>query len=177
VSHFAARPFLLRRSDDVIGEQGITSTAETVHGLMRLDGEHLVIQWRVARETDHVGREIRTDREFEPVQEVVVPLTGLAAASVRTSWWPLRRGARLVLTAADLRTFEELAGTGALRLKHPAELIVRIRRSDRAAAQEFAGELELALAEQELRAADVPAAVSSAAHVRKQIPLAKTDPS
>ena len=159
--HSGALPFLLRRSDDVIGEHGITSTSETVHGLLRLDGERLMIQWRLARQTDQVGRQIRTDREVEPVREVELPLAALAAASVRLSWWPWRKdgGARLVLTAADLRAFEQIAGEGGLKLDHPAELVVRVRRGDRMAAIEFAGELELALAERTLRAADVPGAL------------------
>src|SRR5687767_8332236 len=111
--HIAALPFFLRRSEDVIAKGEITSTAETVHGLLRLDGEQLVIQWRVARATDRIGSEIRTDRELDPVQEVSVPLNGVAGAAVRASWWPWS-GARLVLTAADLRAFEQVVGKGAL---------------------------------------------------------------
>jgi len=151
--HVAALPFFLRRSDDVIARGQITTTAETVHGLVRVEDDRLVLQWRVSRETDRVGREIRTDREIDPVQEVIVPLGGIASAKVRASWWPLS-GARLVLTAADLRAFEHAVGKGGLRLDHPAELVLRLRLRDRIAAQEFAAELEMALAEQALRAAD-----------------------
>jgi hypothetical protein len=156
--HIVALPFFLRRSEDVIAKGEITSTAETVHGLIRVDGERLVLQWRVARETDRVGREIRTDHELDPVQEVAVPLSGIAAAKVRASWWPWS-GARFVLTASDLRAFEQLVGKGGLRLDHPAELVLRLRLRDRIAAQEFAGELELALAEQALRAAEARGAL------------------
>jgi len=151
--HVAALPFFLRRSDDVIADGEIRSTSETVHGLVRVEDDRLVLQWRVSRETDRVGREIRTDREIDPVQEVIVPLGGIASAKVRASWWPLS-GARLVLTAADLRAFEHAVGKGGLRLDHPAELVLRLRLRDRIAAQEFAAELEMALAEQALRAAD-----------------------
>lgn len=165
MARFAALPFFLRRSEDVIARGEITSTAETIHGLLRIDGDSLVIQWRVARETDRVGREIRTDRELDPVQEVVVPLGGVAAASVRASWWPWS-GARLVLKAADLRAFEQVVGKGGLRLDHPAELVLRLRISDRIAAREFAGELELALAEQALRSAEVPARLPRAEQSR-----------
>ena len=156
--HIAALPFFLRRSEDVIADGEITSTAETVHGLIRVEGDRLVLQWRVARETDRVGREIRTDRELDPVREVTVPLTGVAAAKVRASWWPWS-GARLVVTAADLRAFEPVVGNGGLRLDHPAELVLRLRLRDRIAAQEFAAELELVLAEHALRAAEQPEAV------------------
>jgi hypothetical protein len=63
---------------------------------------------------------------------------------VRRRWWD---GDRLVLTAADLRAFEVVSGEAGLRLGHPAELVVKLRRRDRLAAEEFAAELALALAE------------------------------
>jgi hypothetical protein len=148
-----ALPFVLRRSSDVIAAREITSTTETVHGLVRIDGERLVVQWRVARSTDRVGSEIRTDREVEPVREAVVPLAALAGAAVRWRWrWP--PGPHLVLTAADLRAFEQVAGDAGLRLDHPAELWLPLRRADRAAAAEFAGDVALAAAEHALHAAE-----------------------
>ena len=159
MSHSAALPFVLRRSHDVVGWE-ITSTRETVHGLLRLDGDRLAIQWRVARSTEHVGMQIRTDREVEPVREVVVPLSAVAGASVRWRWrWP--PGPYLVLTAADLRAFEEVAGAAGLSLDHPAELALRLRRADRALGSEFAGELELAIAERALAAAEQKALLDS----------------
>ena len=150
--HVTALPFFLKRSEDVIARGEITSTAETIHGLLRLEGERLIVQWRIARETDHVGREIRTEREMDPIREVVLLLSGVAVAAVRASWWPWS-GARLVLTAADLRAFEHLVGEGGLRLDHPAELVLRLRLRDRIAAQEFASELQLAIAELALTSA------------------------
>lgn len=153
--HSAALPFFLSRSDDVIGWE-ITSTTETVHGLLLLDGPRVIIQWRVGRQTDHIGTEIRTDREVDPVQEVVLPLGEIATATVRASRWPWSR-LRLVLTAADLRTFEQVTGMGGLRLDHPAELVLRVRRGDRTLAWEFVGELQLALAELALNRAEAEA--------------------
>ena len=150
--HSAAVPFVLRRSNDVVGALTITSTTETVHGLLRLDDDRLVIQWRVARSTDHVGMEIRTDKQVEPVREVVVPLSAVAGAAVRWRWWP--PGPYLVLTAADLRAFEAVAGAAGLSLDHPAELALRLRGADRALGAEFAAELELAIAGRELEGAD-----------------------
>ncbi|MGQ0641744.1 MAG: DinB family protein [Gemmatimonadaceae bacterium] len=170
--HVTALPFFLRRSEDVIAGGEITSTAETVHGLIRIEGDRIVLQWRVSRETDRVGREIRTDRELDPVREVAVPLSGVSAAKVRASWWPWS-GARLVLTAADLRAFEHVVGKGGLRLDHPAELVLRLRLRERLAAQEFAGELELVLAEQALRAADVPGAVAPGEAAAPLLPRAR----
>jgi hypothetical protein len=164
MSHSGALPFVLKRSDDVIAGAEITTTAETVHGLLRLDRDRLRIQWRMSRETSRVGTEIRSDKELGAVREVVVPLDALAAASVRLwRWFPWR--VRFVLTAADLRAFEEVAGEQGLRLDHPAELVLRIRPSDRLAAEEFASELELAIAERSMQRidADENAALDAAA--------------
>ena len=154
MSRAPALPFFLRRSDDVIGEAGITSTAETIHGLLRLEQDRLVLQWRLARQVDRVGAEIRCDHEVEPVREISLPVSGLAGATVRSSWWLWARGSRLVLTAADLRTFEALVGLGRFRLDHPAEVVLRIRPRDLGAARNFAADLELALAERALRQAE-----------------------
>jgi hypothetical protein len=53
----------------------------------------------------------------------------------------------MVLTATNLTAFEEVAGHSGLQLDHPAELVLRLRRSDRLAAEEFSAELALAIAE------------------------------
>jgi hypothetical protein len=156
--HSAVLPFVLRRSNDVIAQAGIKSTQETVHGLLVLQGECVVIQWRVDRQIDRIGPEIRSDHEADPVREVVVPISGLASARMRSTWWQLfGKNRHLVLSASDLRTFEPLAGPGGLTLSHPGELILGIRIADRRAAREFASELDLALAEQALRRAEGPA--------------------
>jgi len=145
--HSAALPFHLRRSRDVLGSGEMTTTTERVHGLLRLDGNRLVIQWRLTRKTETLGKEIRTDEEMEPVQEVVVPIRAVAGAAVRRPWWLFGTGLRLVLTAADLQSFDVLAGEGGLKLSHPAELELRLRRRDALAAEEFTAELALAVAE------------------------------
>lgn len=143
----AALPFTLRRSHDVIGTSEITSTKETVYGLLRLDGSRLFIQWRTARKTERIGGEIRSDEELEEVREVSISLEGVAGASVRQRWWEWPSPPRLVLTAADLRAFEAVTSEGGMTLQHPAELVLRLRRRDRLAAEEFSAELSLAVAE------------------------------
>jgi hypothetical protein len=150
----AALPFTLRRSSDVVGSMEIATTRETVHGLLRFSGEGLAVQWRRSFSTDRIGNEIRTDREIEEVRELFLPIRGLAGAAVRWIWrrWP--PGRYLVITAADLRAFEGLAGLSGLQLDHPAELVLRIDRGQSLQAREFAGEIELALAERALREAD-----------------------
>jgi hypothetical protein len=148
VPRSASLPFVLTRRKDVYTDTAMTTTKERVHGLLRLEGEHLRIQWRVGRTTERYGAtEVRSDDEVEPVQEVVVPLEHVAGAVVRQRWWERWTGPRLVLTGRDLRAFEGMAGVDGLQLSHPAELTLRLRRGDGLAASEFAGELEMAVAE------------------------------
>jgi hypothetical protein len=143
----AALPFRQSRKQDAFDAEGVTSTTETVHGLMRLEGDQVVIQWRAATRVDRVGMEIRTDEEVGDVREVVVPLEAVAGATVQRPWWRRLRGPRVLLLASDLRAFEDLSGEEGLRLAHPAELVVDVPRKARLAAEEFAAELELARAE------------------------------
>ena len=157
ILHAAALPFALRREDGVIDEQGITSTREELHGLLRLVGDQLTVQWRTTREISRVGPEIRTDREMEPIREVAIPLSGLASAQLRRVWRRWRRVDVLVLTAADLRAFDGLTeedGVPGLVREHPAEVVLELRRADADLAREFVSELRLALAEHLLRLLD-----------------------
>lgn len=143
--HHAALPFVLKRAEDVVGPNEIRSTSETIHGLVRLEPDRLVVQWRLSRATDRVGREIRQDLEVLPVQEVEIPLASVARAFVRRRWWDLRP--QLVLVGDDLRAFEALAGQEALRSSHPAEIVLNLRRRDRVAGLEFAADVTLAAVE------------------------------
>ncbi len=45
----AAVPFQLSRGQDEFTGGCVTSTTEVVHGLLRLEGDRLVVQWRLAR--------------------------------------------------------------------------------------------------------------------------------
>jgi hypothetical protein len=132
----------------------ITATRDDSHGLLRLDGQRLVAQWSTVREVSRVGSTIRVDREIGPVRNVSLALRGLAGARVR--WralpWPPRW--QLVLQAADLQAFRALADEAGLPLDHPAELVLDLRRTDRGLARQFVTELELALAEDALEAAE-----------------------
>jgi len=148
-----ALPFSLRRASDVFHQGGIVSTTETVHGLLRMTGETVTIQWRVHRAVDRYGRETRSDHEVEPVREVTVALADLGGAEVRRPWWAFGQRPRLVLTAAALEAFEALAGPAGLQLDHPARLEVRLRREDLQAGQMFAADLALAIGERSLQAA------------------------
>lgn len=144
----ATLPFTLRRSRDVYTASEYTSTTETIHGLLHLEGGYLTIQWRLARKVDRMGMaSVRTDEEVESVREVVIPLAGIAGAAVPEGWLARLRSPRMVLTASNLAAFEPFTGPEGLRLDHPARLILPLRRRDRLASMEFVAELELALAE------------------------------
>jgi hypothetical protein len=162
----AAVPFVIRREHGVVRWFEITATVEVSHGLLRLEAGRIVAQWSTARETSRVGSEISVDRQLGPVQEVALPLAGMAGARVR--WrpvpWPPRW--QLVLRAADLTVFDALAGEARLLLEHPAELVLDVRRADRAVAREFAADLELTLAERSLQVAERQARLPAGAGQR-----------
>ena len=156
----SAVPFTLKRSSDLYTSGGgYESTTETAHGLVRLEADRLVIQWRVAVVTESMkGAGYETLEEIEPVKEIVIPLAKVAGAFVlERRWWRLL-GPRLVITAADLLAFEKIAGQQGLKLKHPSKLVLRVKRSDRLIAEEFAAELALRLAQ--LPAGEVRTVVS-----------------
>src|SRR5688572_21248010 len=101
MSKVLALPFTLSRTNSIMGWDYV-STTERIHGLLILDADRLLIQWRITRATQRMGAvEVRTDTELDPVREVSIPLSALAGARVRWEWgrWP--PGRYLVLTGAD----------------------------------------------------------------------------
>lgn len=148
----AALPFSFTRSSDAIKGAVYTSTSEAVHGLLRVEEERLVIQWRVSRTTERMGSGYESKDETEPVREVSAPLAQIAAAELRPG--RLFSPPRLVLTASDLRAFEEVAGPTGLSMEHPGELVLTIDKRHAAAAREFAADLEMAISERLMRLAE-----------------------
>jgi len=149
MARIATLPFSLARKEDEYRTGSVTTTRETVHGVLHLEGDVLRISWRRAVRTDHYGTlDIRSDKEVEEVREVEVSLPALGRASLREPQWLKRfRSSRLILTAQDLRAFEPVTGPEGLGLDHPARLELRIAPRDRLEAAEFVAEFELALAE------------------------------
>lgn len=150
-----ALPFTIRREHGALGRNGLTSTQERLHGLLSLEGERLVIQWRVAREVTQLGLGIKTDRESEPVREVSIPLSDLSGVRTRRAWRRWRFVKVLVLTAGDLGAFDELRATSplpSLSSSHPAELVLDVRRPDHSEAEGFVSALRLDLSERLLSA-------------------------
>lgn len=161
-SRFGAVPFTFKRSTDLWDRKGHTTKTETAHGLVRMEAGRLVIQWRLAVRTETLGgASWTTEDEIEPVREIVIPLERVAGAGVTGSPRGFLRPPKLVIAAADLMAFDEIAGGQGLKLKHPAKLVLRIHRRDRLVAEEFAAELALALARLPGRAAGLgPQALS-----------------
>jgi len=139
-------PFQLKRSKEEFGAASMTTTTERVHGLLRVEGEEVVIQWRTAWEVQRLDSGISTDEEIDEVREARIPLSAFGGAFVRKRWWEFWRRPRIVLLATDLEAFEAVTGEDGLRLKHPAELMLDVRFKDRLLAEEFSAELELAVA-------------------------------
>jgi len=150
----AVLPFVIRRSTDAFELSVYTSTTITAHGLLRVEDDRLVIQWRVSRTTDRHGLGYSSEEEHEDVRETSVPLGQLALAQLKRTWRLFGRSPRLVLTAADLRAFEVVAGPTGLALAHPSRLELQLQRGDEAAGREFAAELELAISDHQLRRAE-----------------------
>lgn len=153
-ARLATLPFELTTDHQVIAEGSVTQTEERRHGVLLLERAQMVVQWRVEREISRIGSEIRTDVERAGMREVAIPVAMLGDARVRYRgrwWW--RRG-ELVITARDLLAFDPLAGDDGFTFDHPAELVLPIRATDDALAHEFASEVELAIAELALAAAE-----------------------
>lgn len=151
----AALPFTYKRTSDSYSGLEYTETTEKSHGLLRLEEDRLVIQWRVSRTTARMGLGYETKEETDPVDEAWVPLSQLAAAHVRPPRFPFGFGKpKLVITASDLRAFERVAGPAGLSMEHPSQLEFTLAKGDLAAGADFAGELELAISELQLRLAE-----------------------
>lgn len=151
-TRLATLPFQLSADSQVIASGTVTTTQERRNGVLRLEGDMLVVQWRVEREIRRVGSEIRTDVERAGMRDVPVPVRMLGDARVRTRgrwWW---RKWEIVLTARDLLAFDALAAEDGFGFAHPAELVLPLRVADLDLAYEFASEVELAIADVALAA-------------------------
>ena len=150
----ATLPFILRHRKESFTAVSMTTTTETVHGLLRLEGEELTVQWRRGRKIQDLGgTSMSSDEEFEAVREATIPLSAMSGAIVQRPWWRLW-SPRIVLFASDLRALDAVAGEHGLRQADPAKLVLGVRRSDALIAAEFAAELVLAVAERALARSD-----------------------
>lgn len=147
-------PFVLERSSDEVAPGVYRSTTETARGLLRLEPDRLVIQWRTHRETAEMGSGCSQREEVEPVRELSIPVEQLDRAEFvhRRRW--LGGAPRVILLANDLRAFDGVAGRDGLDLAHPSRLELPIARADAATGREFVAELAMAISERQLRLAE-----------------------
>ena len=102
----ATLPFILRHRKESFTAVSMTTTTETVHGLLRLEGEELTVQWRRGRKIQDLGgTSMSSDEEFEAVREATIPLSAMSGAIVQRPWWRLW-SPRIVLFASDLRALD-----------------------------------------------------------------------
>lgn len=68
----AALPFKLKCTKDEFGAASMTTTTETVHGLLKIEGEYVEIQWRLARRTEKLGAGINAS-DLEAFEGIAGP--------------------------------------------------------------------------------------------------------
>lgn len=131
-------PFRLKVSgtDEFRGLHAV-STSYRFHGLLRLDGALLTIEWGGVAQVQNVGAlSIRDDRMALPDERLTVPVGELYPATLVGGWWRPRlllrtrvQGALAIVPSEDLGT-----------------VTCWYARSDRAAARDLASALRTAIA-------------------------------
>jgi hypothetical protein len=131
-------PFRLKvdGKDEFRGFRAV-STSFRFHGVLRLDGCALVIEWGGIAQVQAVGAlTIRDDRLALPDERIMVPVSHLYPATLAGGWWRPRLTLRAkVLGALAMVPSEEL---GAVQLWYA--------RADRAAAVAMSAALSAAMA-------------------------------
>jgi hypothetical protein len=141
----AAVPFTLRVPGEsrVEGPQ-VSSTTHRMHGIARLEGASMVLEWSGTTEEQIVGpASVRAKRTAIPIARAEVPVGRLAGFELRGWWRP-----RIELWASDLDTLARVPGVERGRLR------LWLARRDRRAAAELVLGVQLEMAEEALRAAD-----------------------
>jgi hypothetical protein len=134
-----AVPFTLKRQETTYASSRWEQVDTVVRGLLRLDDDELVFQWREEDTVTQGGFGYSQEKSESEVMEKRVPLAALRSARLQRRLWLFTD---LVLAAADLRAFAGVPG----RRGSGTELAVRIARADRSAAADLASSIELALA-------------------------------
>jgi len=126
-------PFRLRRA--TTDPATWVSTVDEVNGLVGLDEDGLVLQYR--EKTAHPNSWPRRPPTETELQVLHIPLTALRRAVLRRGWFRTK----LVLAVADLRAFEPFRAW----LTPAGELVLTIPRAERTDAADLASSIELAL--------------------------------
>jgi hypothetical protein len=115
-----------------------------LQGLVRLAGTNVCLEWSGVVEHEEVrGPEVHTRKDEVPITRVEVPASRVAAFSVRGRLRP-----RIELQVTDL------AALAAVPTAHQGRVRLWIARADRAAAHALAVSVEMALADEAMRAAE-----------------------
>lgn len=151
-----ALPFVQQRLHQDYSGPDYTTTSETVHGIIRLDGDVLRLQWRISREINKFnkyGAGHSSDSQQEAIREIEIPLEKLSGARIKRIWYRVPPKEVLLITTSDLQTFSKFTiedKVPGLASDHPAELVLEIRRSDRKRWHVFCSALRFAISEQML---------------------------
>lgn len=133
------------REGDVTAMTGSMSAERVIRGLLRLEGDDVVLQFRVLDHVlDFTGLRGGTGESTEAgeAQEIRVPLSRLGDVRMRGWWW-----GKLTLTSTDLTTFEDLGS-------HDGRVTLTIPRRMKADAADFATALAFKLSDLELEGID-----------------------
>ncbi len=133
----APLPFTLKvpGKDDITGAD-ISSTTFRFHGLLRFDGQELLLEWAGTADIDEVsGLDVRSETISLPAESLAVPIERIRTVELHPGWWR----PHLEVTGSDL---------GALATV-PSEQRGRVRfwlsRPDRPLAARVADAIRLAL--------------------------------
>jgi hypothetical protein len=133
-----------------VGESSVRSglarsVSLSLHGIVRLEGDQVILEWSGTRRVAEAGRGLaRSAEEPVPVSRVVLPVASLGRVALRRHWW--RR--RLVLRSADL------AAVQSVPTARSGEIVLDVSRADRHVAADLVSRIELAVADHALAAAE-----------------------
>lgn len=136
-----------------------TSLQERLDGLLVLKGADLCIEWRTVVDVQQYGLQSKTGQQVKPHQEIRIPLTEIADARIKRTWYKLPTGYAIVVLAQHLQAFAALSenhGLPGFVLQHPAEITLHLRRKDRELAFSFVSALRAAISEHRLSALEEP---------------------
>jgi hypothetical protein len=132
------------REDEIVSITGLRSAERAFAGLLRIEGDEVVLQFRAHDYTLDMttlgGNNHETDTS--EAHEIRVPLIQLGAVEMK-GWW---RG-KLILTSLDLTTFEALGVTD-------GRLVLTVARKIKPEATELATALAFRLSDMELAGID-----------------------
>jgi hypothetical protein len=140
-------PFTLSApGEDEVGPSTVRSVSYRIHGVARIEGSTLVLEWTGEKLIDEVkGPEVRSRSEPVPARRVAVAAGSIGGAEVR-GW--LRR--RLELWSSDINALAGVPGARGGRIR------LRISRSDQLLAEELVASLQMAAADAALDSAYEP---------------------